>query len=188
MAYGKLAEGDRIWDSATDGDIASADMNELHDQLKGMLGPLEYMVPLCMGQAVVTDDSTANEWAYESTERWAGPSTGKYLYLPIPLREGLELKEVHTVINGNVANTGGTIIVKKKLIGTTTTVSTVANIDTSDAFAVGANTLKSATGLSEVVSNAAGTGARYYVEYKASTAITGTCYVESLYYIAQFGN
>jgi hypothetical protein len=44
MAYGKLAEGARPWDSAKNGAVNFEDANELADQLKGMLGPRQYVL------------------------------------------------------------------------------------------------------------------------------------------------
>jgi hypothetical protein len=41
MAYGKLAEGNRIWDASLDLGIYFEDDNELNDQLRAMLGPRE---------------------------------------------------------------------------------------------------------------------------------------------------
>jgi hypothetical protein len=97
MAYGKLAEGDRIWDSATDGDISSADMNELHDQLKAMMGPRKY--DLTMSATDVLGDTGA--WDNQG-------NANETIVFPIPLYSGQVVTEIELYVSGAAGSTAGT--------------------------------------------------------------------------------
>ena len=49
MAYDKLADGNRVYTAVSDNNISSADINELQDQLKEMLGPRPQAAMLSAG-------------------------------------------------------------------------------------------------------------------------------------------
>lgn len=112
MAYGKLAEGDRIWDSATDGDVASADFNELHDQLKAMLGPRQYNLTADGGPGAVPGSAAYFRWQY-ATGDWisdAGSAANAGIKFPITLYAGQVITDIRVRISGAVGALNGTAV------------------------------------------------------------------------------
>lgn len=111
MPYANLVEGDRIWDSATDGTIYAADFNELMDQLKAALSPRVVSVPLAAGYDANTIDAVddaSNEWHLNGVADppyWLDDATeDSVLVIPFQVHDDWIITQVKVWINHAVGS------------------------------------------------------------------------------------
>lgn len=185
MAYPKLCEGNRVWTSVLGNNVQPDDYNEMNDQLKGMLGPLEVALPLISANQ---DESFANPWylrvalGYLAWQSQA--ATSHSLYMPLgTLRVGQKITSINVVVRGSAA--GGSIVLYSQDVDTSpASPASVVTFsadpwDTSGAFE---NYVGTIGGGSFTVSS--------HTHYYLSFTPTGStvCYVLGGYYTVQFGN
>lgn len=102
MPYPKLAEGDRVFDAVFDAETNFADWNELQDQLKGMLGPLTWNIPMVGG--FCTDAAPGFEFKDADPPYWEALNctATSTLYVPLPwVRSGMKLTRIKVSSGGD---------------------------------------------------------------------------------------
>jgi hypothetical protein len=184
MAYPKLAEGDRVFAAGSGVTASTADILELQDQLKTMLGPREFGLTY-WGEA----DSA--EWTYDWTNGYwvssggAGPDN---VLFKLPLYAGQKLTEIHFTIEVATNGAGGDLLLQRRsrtpTAGSMGAPSTVATIDAdiwnglTDNYATEMNY----TGLSYVLA----ANYNYWLLLAARAGVV--CKVHEAAIKAQFGN
>lgn len=182
MAYPKLAEGNRIWTASSGNNADSADYNELNDQLKGMLGPLETQVSLATGWF---DRSNAGIWYYrKASGPWALQNFTAVNPIVLPLltvRAGQVITEIDATVKGTTA--GGSIILYRQSMASPAAPTSTATWASNPWATSNAWVVKSATaGLPHTVL----ADYEYYVEFTDSAV--DPQYIGGLTFTAQFGN
>ena len=166
MPYGELCEGDRVF-TAVAGPAASADINEIQDQLKTMLGPRKYSIPLMMyndlgSDWAIDDENGGNPMRWEEETHTAS----SLLFVPVLLPAGCTITAVTAYIKGAATATGGDIsLFRQKSDGSATRV-LVQAIDATDPWAHDAITEKTASGMTHVVDS----DYNYYILFSNATA------------------
>jgi len=121
MPYPKLAEGNRVFDAVFDAETNFADWNELQDQLKGMLGPLTYKIPIISPN---TGTGAVATWDYYSDATdppfWQTTTDTDTVRIPIPwIRTGMKMTALYACVYGDYAGDGGadgSITLKRHLV------------------------------------------------------------------------
>jgi len=179
MAYGKLAEGDRIWDSSKDLGIYFEDFNEINDQLKAMLGPLTVAVPMASAE---WDKSGAVDYYYRKALGWWAWQSVNAAAIVFPLgtlRTGQVITAIDVTTRG--AAVGGGIILYRQPIATPAAPTSTGTWAANPFNTGGADQTKSATGgLPHTVL----TDFEYYIEITTSA---GAQYIHGIEYTVQFG-
>ena len=105
MAYDKLCEGNRVYDAATGGRIYAADLDEVQDQLKAMLGPR--WVNLTFSPTY--DDPDSTDWyVVVGNEKYLTSSTsGDSIIWPIKLPVGCVITGVEVEVTGHTDSING---------------------------------------------------------------------------------
>jgi hypothetical protein len=185
MAYGKLCEGSRPETQVASTPIPAAWANEFQDQLKTMLGPRSYGIPMCSGVAPPGSTWALNEGASpmkweESTRTSAG-----YLLFPVVLPEGCKVTLIDVWIDGSAGQTGG-IIKFMRQANAGDSASQMASAIAPDANPwANAGITKISTGAISVTIAA---NYSYWIEFRNSTGAIADNVVNGVQLTAQFGN
>jgi hypothetical protein len=185
MAYGKLCEGSRPETQVAATPMPSAWANEFQDQLKTMLGPRMYGLPVCGYVAatgstwVLREDASPMFWE-DITRTSAG-----YLLIPVVLPDGCKVTLIDVWVHGSAGQTGGIIKFMKQPCAAGAVSSTAAGI------APDANPWANA-GITEISSGAIAveitTDYSYWIEFRNATGAIADNRVYGAQITAQFGH
>lgn len=139
MAYGELAEGDRVYDAAENLDVDDRDLNELQDQLAALLGPRDIVLPL-------VSHPGGGSWVWNEDNdppRWEETAAGNdILHISMPVHEGMVIDTVILLLGGN-ADGGevpdGEITIYRAQVTDATSKAAIKNLDITDPWALGGN-------------------------------------------------
>jgi hypothetical protein len=183
MAYGKLCEGSRPETQVAATPIQSAWANEFQDQVKNILGPMWYDVPMAQ-----TGYNADGKWVFSGAEagplpnawKWTSDAAHSLLILPIPWqREGMLVTDATICVLGD-ANIDGSIAIAQTAYPAGTTAPSGAyttHAVLADPWNYAAYNTHSVSGLS--IGFAA--GFRYYLHVTAPADSHATV---SLFYVA----
>jgi hypothetical protein len=104
MPYGELCEGDRVF-TAVAGPAASADINEIQDQVKTMLGP-HWQSILRYGQIRYNATAVATPYWDWSNLWWDLGATGE-CQLQIPIHSGQKLTDIKLTLYHSAGDSAG---------------------------------------------------------------------------------
>jgi hypothetical protein len=181
MAYPKLTEGNRVFAAGSGVTASTADILELQDQLKVMLGPREFALTF-----FAFPDTSCWSWGAPG---WVSDGVnGDNLFFPLTQYAGQKLTEVHFTIEVVANGANGDLVLARRtrtpVAGAMPAVDIVATIDADiwNGLANNTATEMNYTGLSYTL-------AANYDYWLAIGAKAGTvCTVHEAMATAQFGN
>lgn len=183
MPYGRLGEGNIPEQQVGRITAPALWADAFQQQVADMLGPRVVAINMCDGLTRLA----GTPWIYNVSgfDYWYSTATNEWIYFSLRLRAGEVITEMHAIVDGDAANTGGTIELASKDLDVATAISSVQDIGGTDPFATAAKVVRSQAG--GVFPYTTLPSKVYFIRVKSSAAITANPELHALYYTAQFG-